>query len=76
MKGLPYLGDYNYLLAAQGEFRGIFSANNKPDPANFPSGMPKYQRHVDLTTKQLLDGSVNPVDVSIDPFYFRVSVLH
>jgi hypothetical protein len=75
MQGLPYLGDYSYLLAAQGEFRGIFSASNKPDPANFPSGMPKFQRRVDLTTKRLLDEAGNTIEVSIDPFYFRVSVL-
>ncbi len=76
MKGLPYLGDYNYLLAVQNEFRGIFSASNKPDPANFPSGMAKYQRRVDLPGKRLLDGSGNPVQVSIDPFYFHVLVLN
>lgn len=75
MVGLPYLGDYNYLLAVGGEFRGIFSANNKPDPADFPSGMPKYQRHVNLTTMQLLDGGGKSVNVSIDPFYFRIPVL-
>jgi hypothetical protein len=66
---LPYLGDYNFLLSVGGEFRGIFSANNTPDLADFPSGV-RYQRPVDFTNKRLLDGSGNPVDVSIDPFYF------
>lgn len=75
MENLPYLGDYNYMLAVQGEFRGIFAAANKPDSANFPSGMPKYQRRVNLNLKQLLDGDGNPVNISIDPFYFRVQAL-
>jgi hypothetical protein len=76
MKGLPYLGDYAYLLATAGEFRGVFSANNRPDPGNFPSGLPKYQRRVNVATRQLLDDAGNPVDVSIDPFYFRVAAIH
>jgi len=36
---LPYLGDYDYLLAVGNEFRGVFSANNTPDHANFPQGV-------------------------------------
>lgn len=75
MKGLPYLGDYNYMLAVHSEFRGIFSASNRPDPANFPSGMPRFQRRIDAATNRLLDESGNTVAVSIDPFYFRVPVL-
>jgi hypothetical protein len=72
---LPYLGDYNFLLSVGGEFRGIFSANNTPDLANFPSGV-KYQRRSDFTTKRLLDGSGNTVDISIDPFYFSFPAIH
>ncbi|HHT9120839.1 MAG TPA: hypothetical protein ACFYD3_09915 [Candidatus Hypogeohydataceae bacterium YC41] len=71
---LPYLGDYNFMLAVGNEFHGIFSANNTPDLANFPKGV-KYQRSANFTTKTLLDGSGNPVDISIDPFYFRVKAI-
>jgi len=71
---LPYLGDYDYLLAAGNEFRGVFSANNTPDRANFPQGV-TYQRAADFNTRTLTDGSGNPVAISIDPFYFSVSVL-
>src|SRR5439155_25404615 len=28
---LPYIGDYNYVLAVGDEFRGVFAANNTPD---------------------------------------------
>jgi len=72
---LPYLGDYDYLLAVENEFRGVFSANNTPDRANFPQGV-TYQRAADFTTRTLSDGSGNPVAISIDPFYFSVPVLH
>jgi hypothetical protein len=79
---LPYIGDYNFLLAVGTEFRGIFSANNSPDPANFPEGV-TYQRAVDpndWNTPQggpgtLTDGQGNPVAVSIDPFYFSIPVI-
>jgi hypothetical protein len=71
---LPYLGDYDYLLAVGGEFRGVFCANNTPDLANFPQGV-TYQRSADFTSKMLTDGSGNPVMISIDPFYFSVPVI-
>lgn len=68
---LPYTGDYNFLLAVDDSFRGIFSANNTPDHANFPHGV-KYQRKADFTAKTLQDGAGATVPISIDPFYFRV----
>jgi len=71
---LPYLGDYDYLLAVGNEFRGVFSANNTPDHANFPQGV-TYQRAADFNTRTLTDGSGNPVPISIDPFYFSIPVL-
>ena len=70
---LPYLGDYDFLLTAGNEFRGVFSANNTPDLANFPQGV-TYQRAADFNTKTLTDGSGNAVAISIDPFYFSVPV--
>ncbi len=71
---LPYLGDYDYLLSVENEFRGVFCANNAPDRGNFPQGV-TYQRAVDFSSKTLTDGSGNPVAVSIDPFYFSVPVI-
>jgi hypothetical protein len=67
----PYLGDYDYLTSVGKDFFGIFSANNTPDPQNFPSGV-VYQRNHDFNTQRLLDLNGNPVDPSIDPFFFRV----
>jgi len=71
---LPYIGDYNFLLSVGQQFRGIFSANNTPDPNNFPSGV-TYQRYHDFSTKTLKDGGGNPVAISIDPFYFSVPTM-
>lgn len=70
---LPYIGDYNFLVAVGNEFRGVFSANNFPDRDNFPNGV-TYQRNVDFANKRLLDNSGGTVRVSIDPFYFSVPV--
>jgi hypothetical protein len=70
---LPYIGDYNFLLAVDDEFRGIFSANNTPDKANFPHGV-KYQRKADFTTKTLQNAAGGTVPISIDPFFFSVDV--
>jgi hypothetical protein len=71
---LPYLGDYDYVEAVGSEFRGVFSANNTPDHANFPNGV-TFQRAADFVTKTLNDGAGRPVAVSIDPFYFSVPVM-
>jgi len=71
---LPYLGDYDYLLALGNEFRGVFCANNTPDFADFPQGV-TFQRAADFSAKTLNDGAGNPVPISIDPFYFSVPVI-
>jgi hypothetical protein len=71
---LPYIGDYNFLLSFENEFRGVFSANNTPDSLNFPNGV-VFQRSADFSAKRLLDGSNGIVDVSIDPFYFSCPAL-
>ncbi len=68
---LPYLGDYNFLLAVGGEFRGIFSANNQPINQNFPEGV-TFQRAADFNSGTLNDGQGNNVPISIDPFYFSI----
>ena len=70
----PYLGDYAHLLSVGSDFYGVFSANNEPNLANFPNGV-NYQRNHDFNKKQLFDiDGVTPVDPSIDPFFFKVSV--
>jgi hypothetical protein len=68
----PYIGDYNHLVAVGRAFYGIFSANNRPNRANFPNGV-AYQRNHDFATRRLLDLNGNLVSVSIDPFFFKVS---
>ncbi len=70
----PYLGDYLYMMTVGETFYGIFSANNTPDKANFPNGV-KYQRNANFTTNTLLNlDDVTPVAVSIDPFFFKLTV--
>jgi hypothetical protein len=68
---LPYLGDYIRLLTVGDDYYGVFSGSNKPDPANFPSGV-TYQRNANWTTHKLFaaDGAT-PVPISIDPFFVR-----
>lgn len=67
---IPYIGDYVHLMAVGADFYGIFSANNTPDMANFPSGV-SYQRNADFAARTLLDLNNRPVPVSIDPFFFK-----
>jgi hypothetical protein len=70
----PYLGDYAHVLTVGSDFYGIFSANNEPDLAHFPNGV-VYQRNHDFNKKLLLDtDGVTPVDPSIDPFFFKVTL--
>jgi hypothetical protein len=69
----PYLGDYIHVQAVGQDFYGIFSAENRPDLANFPQGV-TYQRNHDFTTNKLLDlDNVTEVATSIDPFFFKVT---
>jgi len=71
---LTYLGDYIKLLADGHDFYGIFSASNAPVLANFPAGV-TYQRNVDWSTGTLLGNDhVTPVAISIDPFFFKLTV--
>ena len=70
----PYLGDYDHLVAHQRDFYGIFSANNTPDPANFPNGV-TFSRFNDSVSHSLFADAAHtmPVAVSIDPFFFYLS---
>jgi hypothetical protein len=71
---LPYNGDYLHMMAVGNDFYGVFPANNTPDPLNFPTVFPEYQRNIDKNAKTLLgsDGTT-AVDASIDPFFFKVT---
>ncbi|MFQ5824967.1 MAG: hypothetical protein ACE5JB_13005 [bacterium] len=71
----PYIGDYVHLMAVGKDFYGIFSANNTPNNANFPQGV-TYQRNANFTTNTLLAlDNTTTVNISIDPFFFRVTEL-
>jgi len=70
----PYLGDYIYLEAVGRDFYGVFCANNTPDQANFPNGV-VFQRNANFATHTLLNvDNITPVAVSIDPFFFKLTV--
>ena len=67
------IGDFLHLQAIGKNFYGVFSANNTPDPANFPNGV-VYLRNADFTTKKLRNlANTADVDPSIDPFFFSVT---
>ncbi|MEO8861416.1 MAG: VCBS repeat-containing protein [Ginsengibacter sp.] len=71
----PYIGDYLHMMAFRQDFYGIFSANNTPDPGNFPQGV-TYQRNHDFVAKRLLAlNGVSVVATSIDPFFCKISEL-
>jgi hypothetical protein len=66
------IGDYANVVAIGKTFYGAFSANNTPNAANFPNGV-NYLRNADWTTQQLRNTTNTAnVNVSIDPFFFRV----
>ncbi len=68
----PYLGDYAGLKTVGKDFYGVFSANNTPDSANFPSGV-TYQRNSNFTTHKLRNlANTADVSISIDPFFFEI----
>ncbi len=69
----PYLGDYDHLMSVGKDFYGVFCANNTPKKSNFPKGV-TYQRNVNFISHTLLDvDNATPVEVSIDPFFFKVT---
>jgi hypothetical protein len=68
----PFLGDYLHVMAVGNDFYGIFSSSNVPDASRFCCGV-TFQRYVDCDKHILLDENKNPVDRSIDPFFFKVT---
>jgi hypothetical protein len=72
-QGDPYLGDYDRVTAVGADFYGVFSTSNIPDMRNFPNGV-VYQRNADFRANKLLDvNGASEVQVSIDPFFFKVT---
>jgi hypothetical protein len=72
--GAGPLGDYAHLMALGNTFYGVFSADNRPDLANFPQGV-TYQRQADFAGRALLDNDgVAGVGRSSDPFFFRAAL--
>jgi len=72
----PYLGDYMDLVAVGKDFYGVFSSSNNLNDANFPLGLPLFQRDTvggPGGTFLLTDLSGNPVDFSVDPFFFTTA---
>lgn len=68
------IGDYAGLIAVGKNFYGIFSGNNTPDNANFPSGV-TYQRNANFVTHALTDLAGTAVAASIDPFFVKVTTV-
>jgi hypothetical protein len=68
------IGDYLHLMAVGRDFYGVFSADNAPNPANFPNHV-SYLRYADFTTHQLFADAAHtiPVPTSIDPFFFHLT---
>jgi hypothetical protein len=72
--GIPAgpLGDYNYLMAVEGTFYGVFSGSNNPNNAEFSRGV-TYQRNRDFVSapKKLLNLDGSEAIASIDTFMFE-----
>jgi hypothetical protein len=69
-----FIGDYARLVSVAGDFYGVFSAMNTPDPANFfpnGGGTVRFQRNVSGTALVGLDGTTI-IAPSLDPFFFKV----
>ena len=70
----PYLGDFMDLEAIDSTFYGAFSSSNNLRDAEFPSGLPSFQRNTSgsdgtFTLLNLLD---QPVGFSVDPYFFSL----
>ena len=61
------------LLAVGDDHYGVFSGANRPDHANFPSGV-TYQRNHNFTSKTLTNLAGASVPISIDPFFFKLTL--
>jgi hypothetical protein len=74
----PYLGDYVDLTGIGNTFYGVFSASNADDGINGSMTNVIFNRRFTGTpgtsSFQLTDGNGNPVDPSIDPFFFSYSI--
>ena len=67
--GAPYVGDYLKLHAVHNSFFGVFSASNDLATSQFPLGKTFQRMHAGTQLKNGLGGNV---EVSIDPYFFRI----
>lgn len=67
----PYLGYRSHLLAINGNFYGIFSAPNTPNPSYFPQGV-SFQRN--NYNGRLFSNEGKEIRASIDPYFFRIAL--
>jgi hypothetical protein len=79
-QGQPYLGDYVDLTGIGNTFYGVFSASNADNGINASLTDVTFNRRFTGTpgtsSFQLTDANGNPVDPSIDPFFFSYSILN
>jgi len=79
-QGQPYLGDYVDLTGIGNTFYGVFSASNADNGTNASLTDVNFNRRFTGTpgtsSFQLTDANGNPVDPSIDPFFFSYSILN
>lgn len=69
----PSLGDYLEMESVGNTFYGVFPASNRPVAPNFPHSV-TYQRNADFNTNQLRNlTNTSNVNISVDPFFFRIS---
>ncbi|MEL6844255.1 MAG: hypothetical protein AAFP02_13675 [Bacteroidota bacterium] len=68
----PHLGNSLQMLAMDNQFWGTFPSGNQPIRGDFPYGV-HFQRIADFEAQTLRDFEGNPVEFSIDPYFFRVS---
>jgi hypothetical protein len=70
---VPYIGDYADLIAGPNAFYGVFSASNDPVKATSPFGV-TFQRFTRAGRLCAAATGVCDVPVSIDPYFFRVTL--
>src|SRR6202035_5748679 len=72
-----FMGDYCGLLGIGKDFYGSFAADNTPMPQHFPTVQPTYLRNAVFsnTNPVLKDNAGNVINSSIDPFFFKATML-
>lgn len=68
-----HIGDYDHMMAVGKDFFGVFSAENSPDPSNFPDvdTLIIQRQH---SGNDLKSGNIF-VPKSVDPFFFHIAMV-